>query len=53
MSAIIMWYKRLAVLTDKKILIEAEATLEQAAVEMRAFYLQVNNSDHIMNFSHK
>ena len=48
-----MCYERLAALTDKKILIQAEVTLEQTAAEMKIFYLQIDDSDHIMNFKHK
>ena len=53
MLVTIVQFKRLAVLINRKTLIEAEATLEQTAVEMRAFHLQVNDSDHIMSFNHK
>ena len=48
-----MHYERLATLTDKKTLIQAEATLEQAVTEMKIFHLQVDDSDHIINFDYK
>ena len=53
MSVTILQYKRLAALTDKKTLIYIKVTLEQAVAELKTFYLQINNSDHILNFNYK
>ena len=53
MSATILCYKRLTVLINKRTLIQVRSTSEQTATEMKMFYLQIDDSEHIMNFNHK
>ena len=48
-----MCYKRLPTLINKKTLIQVEATLDQVAAEMKICYLQINDSDYIINFNSK